>query len=62
MTAAPSNVTIHHPDFATWAGSEMGDKAALDGAKALAMTALDYLFDATLQQRAREAFADGAHA
>jgi hypothetical protein len=26
------------------------------------MTALDYLFDATLQQRAREAFADGSHA
>ena len=62
LAAAPLHCTIHNPEFAKWAGSEMGDAAAIDGAKALAMTALDYLFDATLQQRAREAFADGAHA
>jgi amidohydrolase len=57
LAAAPSNVVIHHPDFATWAGSEMGDAAALDGAKALAMTAVDYLTDAALQQECERAFA-----
>jgi amidohydrolase len=57
LAAAPQNVVIHHPDFATWAGSEMGDAAALDGAKALAMTAIDYLTDATLQQECERAFA-----
>ena len=46
LAAAPSNVVIHHPDFAKWAGSEMGDAAALDGAKALAMTTIDYLMNA----------------
>ena len=57
LAAAPSNVVIHHPDFAKWAGSEMGDKAALDGAKALAMTAIDYLSSPALQQEAQRAFA-----
>ncbi len=57
LAAAPSNVMIHHPDFAKWAGSEMGDKAALDGAKALAMTAIDYLSSPALQNEARRAFA-----
>jgi amidohydrolase len=56
LAAAPANVTIHHPEFAKWAGSELGDAAALDGAKALAMTALDFFWDAELRRRAREAF------
>ena len=34
----------------------MGDQAALDGAKALAMTALDFLGDADLQQASQKAF------
>jgi amidohydrolase len=57
LAAAPSNVVIHHPDFARWAGSEMGDAAALDGAKALAMTAVDYLTEPALQQECERAFA-----
>ena len=57
LAAAPSNVVIHHPDFAKWARSEMGDEAALDGAKALAMTAIDYLQDPALQEETRRAFA-----
>jgi hypothetical protein len=56
LAAAPLHVTIHNPEFAKWAGSELGDGAALDGAKALAMTALDFFCDAELRQRAREAF------
>ncbi len=56
LAAAPLHVTIHNPEFAKWAGSELGDAAALDGAKALAMTALDFFCDAELRRRAREAF------
>lgn len=57
IAAAPPHCTIHHPEFATWAGSEMGDAAAIDGAKALAMTALDWWHDAALRDRTRAAFA-----
>ena len=57
LACAPSNVVIHHPDFATWAGSEMGDQAAIDGAKALALTAADFLLDPALQQETKAAFA-----
>jgi len=56
LAAAPPNVVIHNPEFEKWAGSEMGDQAALDGAKALAMTALDFLGDADLQQASQKAF------
>lgn len=56
LAAAPANVVIHHPDFARWAGSELGDRAALDGARALALTALDYLTDPALQQASTHAF------
>jgi amidohydrolase len=56
LAAAPSHVVIHHRDFAHWAGSEMGDAAALDGAKALAMTAIDFLQTDALQDSARRAF------
>lgn len=56
LAAAPLHCTIHNPEFTKWAGSEMGDAAAIDGAKALAMTALDYLWDADLRDRARRLF------
>lgn len=56
LAAAPANVVIHHPDFADYAGSEMGDAAAIDGAIALAHTALDYLLDPKLQTSAQQAF------
>jgi amidohydrolase len=56
LAAAPMHVTIHNPEFAKWAGSEMGDAAAIDGAKSLAMTALDYFADPDLRTRTREIF------
>jgi amidohydrolase len=56
IAAAPLHCTIHHPEFAKWAGSEMGDRAALDGAKALAMTALDFFCDAALRGQVRAEF------
>ena len=56
IAASPMNVTIHNAEFEQWAGSEMGDEAALDGAKALAMTAVDYFLDADLRERTRAVF------
>ncbi len=56
IAAAPPHCTIHNAEFAKWAGSETGDQAALDGAKALAMTAIDFLCDAGLRERVSAAF------
>ena len=56
IAAAPPHVLIHNAEFAEYAGSESGDRAALDGAKALAMTALDFASDAGLRERTRAAF------
>lgn len=56
IASAPPHVSIHNAEFATWAGSEMGDDAAIDGAKALAMTAIDFLTDPELRSGARESF------
>ena len=56
LAAAPRGVVIHNPEFARYAGSESGDKAALDGAKALAMTAYEYLSDPDLQAATKRAF------
>jgi amidohydrolase len=56
LQASPVHVTIHNPEFAKWAGSEMGDAAAIDGAKALAMTAIDYFCNAGLRERTHAIF------
>jgi len=56
LAAAPPKVVIHNPEFTRWAGSEMGDLAALDGAKTLALTAAEYLLDQKLQTATRKAF------
>ena len=54
---APRHVVIHNPEFAKWAGSDLGDKACLDGAKALAMTAIDFMTDAAMREQAKADFA-----
>jgi amidohydrolase len=56
IASAPLLCSIHNPEFEQWAGGEMGDEAAIDGAKALAMTAVDYLCDPRLRRRVRESF------
>mgnify|MGYP000845262129 FL=1 len=56
IACAPPSVVIHNPEFAKWAGSETGDKAVVDGAKALAMTAIDVMCDKTLMQTAQAEF------
>ena len=60
LAASPLHVTIHNAEFAVWAASELGDAAALDGAKALAMTAIDWFTDDALRRRTRAAFDAGA--
>ena len=59
IASAPLLCSIHNPEFEQWAGGEMGDEAAIDGAKALAMTAVDYLCDPELRRRVRESFEQG---
>ena len=59
LAAAPLHCTIHNAEFAKWAASELGDAAAIDGAKALAMTALDFFYDEALRRSARGAFESG---
>ena len=56
LAAAPPNVVIHNPEFAKWAGSETGDAAALDGAKALALTTAEFLLNPDLQAESSNAF------
>lgn len=56
IAIAPVEVNGHSPAFAAYAASEAGDRAVIDGAKALAMTAIDILADADLRARMREDF------
>jgi len=56
LACSPPNVVIHNPEFARWAGSEMGDAAALDGAKTMALTTAEYLLNPTLQAEVQQAF------
>jgi len=56
IAIAPLEVNGHSPEFAAFAASESGDRAVIDGAKALAMTAIDILADADLRRRMRDEF------
>lgn len=42
IASAPSGTSIHTRQFAQFSRSPMADKAVVDGAKAMAMTAIDY--------------------
>ncbi len=41
VAVSPPEVPLHSADFAQWAGGPEGDRAVLDGAKAMAMTVVD---------------------
>ena len=56
LACSPPNVVIHNPEFAKWAGSEMGDAAALDGARTMALTTAEYLLNPALQADVQQAF------
>jgi len=57
IQVAEAGVPIHTPDFARWAASESGDRAVLDGAKAMAMTVLDLWVSPALRADVDAAFA-----
>ena len=57
IKVAPDDVAIHTPVFAEYARGPTGDAAVIDGAKVLAMTALDCWLDASVMSSARAAFA-----
>jgi amidohydrolase len=53
IQVAPRGVQIHTPEFAGFAGGPEGDRAVVDGAKALAWTVADLWLDAGLVDLAR---------
>ena len=57
IAAAPPTVPLHSTDFADCAASDTGDRAVIDGAKTLAMTALDVLCRRELLNEVKAAFA-----
>lgn len=57
IKVAPDGVPIHSVDFAAFAGSEEGDRAVIDGAKAMAMTVVDLWTDAALRAEMQSQFA-----
>lgn len=56
LGVAPGGVIIHNPEFARYAASDKGDAAVIDGAKSLAMTALDLMADPAAMAEARADF------
>jgi hypothetical protein len=58
IKVSPAHVSIHTPEFATFAGGPEGDAAVLDGAKALAMTIADLWLRPEAMAAATTAFHD----
>ena len=59
VAVSKPGVLIHSPEFAAAAASEDGLKAMLDGAKAMAMTAIDLLADPGTVKKVRDEFEQG---
>jgi amidohydrolase len=59
LQVAPAGIPIHSPEFTRFAGGEEGDRAVIDGAKALAMTVVDLWADAAVLAAAKAEFAAG---
>lgn len=57
VQVAPSGIPIHTREFAEHAGSDGGDKAVIDGARAMAMTVVDLWLDEALRERVASEFA-----
>jgi amidohydrolase len=54
IQVAPQGVPIHTPEFASYAGTDGGDRAVVDGAKAMAWTVADLWLDQGLLADARK--------
>jgi amidohydrolase len=59
VAVAPADVALHTAEFADWAASPEADKAVLDGATALAQTAVDLWVRPDVAAEVRAAFAPG---
>jgi amidohydrolase len=59
IAVAPPDVPLHSAEFARWAASEEGDRAVLDGAKAMAMTVMDLWIADGAAGEVRAAFGSG---
>lgn len=57
VQVAPSGIPIHTREFAEHAGSDGGDKAVIDGARAMAMTVVDLWLDEALREGVASEFA-----
>jgi hypothetical protein len=57
LKIAPPDVPLHTVEFCRWAASDAADQGVIDGSKALAMTAIDFLSDPALREAVRVAFA-----
>lgn len=60
VQVAPSGVSLHSAAFADYTKGEEASKAIVDGAKIMAMTAIDMWTSNSLQQEVKAAFGDGA--
>lgn len=59
LQVAPSGVSLHSAAFADHAKGEEANRAILDGAKIMAMTAIDMWVSDSLQRQVKSAFGDG---
>ena len=59
LQVAPHGVSLHSAQFAEFTTSKDADKAVLDGAKIMAMTAIDMWLSDTLSSQVQLAFGDG---
>jgi amidohydrolase len=59
VRVSPPDVSLHSTEFARWAASPDGDEAVLDGAKAMAMTAVDLWLRPDAMAEVRAAFGPG---
>lgn len=58
ISSAPVGTAIHTLDFAKASITPQADKAVIDGAKAMAMTAIDFWTSSELQQSIRKEFVE----
>ena len=59
LQVAPRGVSLHSAQVAEFTASKEADKAVLDGAKIMAMTAIDMWLSDTLSSQVQVAFGDG---
>ena len=58
LAVAPPGISIHTPEFTAFARGEEGDRAVLDGARAMAMTVADLWLDPGRVAAAKTSFTD----